>query len=475
MMTMQRRVFKNAFLLIFSGFFTQFISFLAVIYVANVLGAESFGKLNFAMAVTTYFGLLGTLGLTRQGTKEIARRPERAGEFITNILSMRLCLSVFAILALLITASILNKSHDVKELIYLFGLGLLPTAFLIDWAFQGLERMEYVALSRGISALFYFIFVFILVKDQRNLMLIPYVQFAATCIAALFLIICFNNGHPPLQHSVRFSTWPSLIGAAWPLGLAIILVQMINNIDVVLLGIFKSNSDVGYYSAAYKLIFVCILIIGNLFESLFPSLSRLYHTDPERFIHTQAIILKCMIALAVPLFIGGIIVSKFLILTLYGNSYSTSIHVFRILMLIPSLTCINSVFCWGFWAMDQHNEYLIVVLIQALVNVTCNLLFIPLWGMTGAGLATILSEVIGTPFYYILYRRHLRIYTKIADILKPVFASTVMAVALSALINIGTCNAPLLISTGVAVYVFSMYALRGFPGEELRSLSSLHT
>jgi O-antigen/teichoic acid export membrane protein len=466
-MNTTKKVLRNAFLLISSGFSTQLIAFLTMIYLAKVLGPDGFGKLNFAVALTAHFLLLTNFGLTRQGIKEVAKRPEVIGEYTFNIVAMRVCLALASVLALFLLTHFLDKPPDVKNLIFLFGIGLIPGVFMVDWAFQGAERMEFMALGRILYVLLYAISLFYFVRSAANLPFVPCLQAGATLIAALVLLAFFLKHHPRFSFRADLTLWKKLFRITWPLGLSMLLVQMINCIDVVILGFFRNDAEIGYYSAAYKVIFVCSAMIANFFESVFPMLSTTYRSDAGRFALIQETNLKLMFAVGIPLLVGGTVLSREIVLAVFGPTYSESALIFRLLLWIPPIIYVNTVYAWSLLAMDMHGAYLRVVSLQVVVNVLFNFLLVPPFGVYGAGTATILSELIGLPFYYIACNNHFRLPIRLQYIFKPLVCALAMAATLYGLIQVLAFNVFILILLSCIAYISMMLLTKGITRDEV--------
>ena len=55
-------VFQNIFKLLVGDFFAKTLNFLAFVYLARVLGVSTYGVLEFALSIMTYFLLVGRRG-----------------------------------------------------------------------------------------------------------------------------------------------------------------------------------------------------------------------------------------------------------------------------------------------------------------------------------------------------------------------------------------------------------------------------
>lgn len=125
--------------------------------------------------------------------------------------------------------SLLNKPSETKYLILLYGLGLIPSALLLDRAFQGVEKMEYLGLGRILTNGTYVGLVLWFIKSPEQLLLISCFQVAGSLLAAGILIVIVISlrgfGRPRLAFDVI--SWQNLLRQALPLGISIILIQII--------------------------------------------------------------------------------------------------------------------------------------------------------------------------------------------------------------------------------------------------------
>ncbi|MBI5206856.1 MAG: oligosaccharide flippase family protein, partial [Candidatus Firestonebacteria bacterium] len=115
-----QRIIKNTFSLLFSTIINQVLGFFVTVYLARILGPGDFGKINFALAIITYFTLITNFGLPLFGTREIARDKEKIKECIGNILGLRFCLSILSFFLILVLVFFINKPINIKYLIIFY-------------------------------------------------------------------------------------------------------------------------------------------------------------------------------------------------------------------------------------------------------------------------------------------------------------------------------------------------------------------
>lgn len=464
-----KKIIKNTSFLLFSRGIGGLISFIVIVYLARILTTDDFGKINFAMAVIVYFSLISNMGLTLLGTKEIARSKEKISEYLGNVLTLRLGLSIISFTLLFLLVLFLNKSLQVKYLILLYGAAMIPSAFFLDWAFQGLEKMEYIVLGNALTVVIYLVLVVLFIKTPQQLLLVPCFLFVSNFISAglLFFIFAKNFGKP--KFGFNFAAYKEILKTAVPMGLIMLMSQVIYYLDTVMLGFMKSDTEVGYYSAAYKIILLLITAISAYHDAVFPVISGYYKTSMDSLKKLNSVSVKLMIIIAIPLALGGTIIAGPVITFVYGVQYKGGIIALQILIWACALILINTAYSRGLFATDRQNDCLKIVAFQALIVIALNFILIPAFGITGAGAATVSGELIA----FILYFAALKNITFIStynSVLKPLIASGLIMLFFTAAKG---WNVLVLISAGTLIYFICLYAINGFSKEDISLVKSV--
>ncbi len=463
-MNTAQRIVKNTASLLFSGIVSQLIGFVVMVYLARVLGPGDFGKINFAIAIIAYFMLLADFGLPLLGIREIAGDRGKVINYAGDILTMRLCLSFFSFGLLAVMTYFLNKPIEIKYLIVLYGLGLIPSALLLDWAFQGVEKMEYIGIGRILSIGIYLGLIVSFIKSSNQLLFIPPFQVIGNLIAAglLFSIFIKKFGKPRFRFNV--SSWKKVFMQALPIGISIIMIQLIYNIDTVMLGFMRSNAEIGYYNAAYKIILPLIMVGAVYFDAIFPITAKYYKTSLDSLKKLQSYTAKLMVIIALPLAVGGTILSKPIMNLLYGPKYNNGIIAFQILIWAVALIYLNTIYAKGMWACNKQGVFLKIVSAQAIVNILLNFILIPELGIVGSAISTVSSELFGFPFYYWQFNKVVNVPIH-NYIVRPLFAATIMGVFLKFLVNL---NIFFLMFGGIFIYAIFLYFIKGITRNDLR-------
>ena len=465
-MNTAQRIAKNAVSLLFSGIISQLIGFAAVIYLARVLGPGNFGKITFVIAIVAYFSLIANMGLPLLGTREIAKGRDKTRDYVGNILTLRLCLALLGFGLLLLLALFLNKSIEIKYLILLYGLGLIPSALLLDWVFQGIEKMEYIGLGKTLSIAIYVILVLSFVKSPEQLLLIPCFQVAGSLLAALILFCLSVKTLGKLTFKVDLMLWKNLLRQSLPIGFSLAIAQLFFTIDTVMLGFMRNDEEVGYYNAAYKIIMLFIMAVMAYHDAIFPVISHFHKTSLDSLIKLISGTERLMIAIAMPLAVGGFILARPIIELLYGAGYEGGIIAFQILIWAVFILYINVGYSRGLLACNREKWYLAGAAIPAVINVFANFILIPPFGIIGAATGTVLAQASAFLVIYIGFRR-VALVPFHHYIFKPSLASIIMAAFLFWGLDGKNLSLFLLIAGGAFIYGVLFCLMKGITKEDM--------
>ena len=372
---------------------SQVIGFISVVYLARIINAGGFGRLNFAMAILSYFALLIDLGLDTLGTREIARSTNEMDRYVNNILGIRLIASIFAFILLAVFVYVIPKPPEVKKLIFLFGLSLFVSAFLIEWVFQGTQQMEFIAISHLLKQIAYVGMIFLFVKSPEHLLKIPIINLASTFLVTAFLFFIYSKHFNPVKPCFDLVFWKEILKQSLPMGFSFIMIRIYYNLDSVMLSFMKNDEIVGWYSAAYKIILAILTVGGFYYTAIFPIMSNLYKTSIEQLKKLLEVSLSLIILIIVPLLLIVMLSAKHFIIFIYGPQYAKSVVIFQILLCSIVIIFISSIFGWCLLGCNRQKYYMASVTVGAVTNIILNFLLIPRFEMVGAAVATVIAEL----------------------------------------------------------------------------------
>jgi O-antigen/teichoic acid export membrane protein len=457
-----RSVLKNFLSLTFADFFNKALAFLGVAYLARVLKAEGFGKIEFAQAIIVYFLLVVNQGFSVFGTREIAKDKTWIRIYVNQIMTMRLLLCLVSYILLVIFVLCINQPNEVKRLFLIYGFTLFTFSLTLDWVFQGIEKMEYVAIGRIITQVVYVGGLFLLVKRYDQLLRVPVIQVVGAITGAMFLLYTFIKKYGGIKLSYDLNLWKQILKQSMPMGVSFLVIQLYYSFDSVMLGFMKGTTVVGWYNAAYKIVLLFIGFATLFGTAIFPVLSRYYKESLDRLNQFVFQSSRLNIFFGLPIAVAGTILSGQIIQLVYGPSYQASILPLQILIWSVFTVYFNCPFAFCLLACDRQKEYMYSVIAGAIVNLILNFMLIPKYSMLGASVATMVCEVITLGLILFYSRRIVKAIPE-TDLLKTLGSSTFMGLVIYVL----PVSLLIKVFIGVLAYLGAMITLTGIRREDI--------
>lgn len=386
-----------------SGLFNALI----FIYLARTLMPEAMGAFSYAFTVVFFMANFIDLGLSTYGIREIARHRERFPAYVSQIITFRL-MAALALCGIVIAVSfILPVPARQKILIAESSLMLIGIALASEWAFQGMEKMRYVFISFAATSCLQLCLMAAFVKTSADVFKVPILYFVAM-IPVTMLYLRKLNFSLQLARSDIVSMFSHLSGAfiIWSIS---ICAQVYNNLDVVILGLFRSIEEVGYFTIVRRLIGGGAVLLVFLAGAVFPRLSASHKTDPVQFGGATRSFLKLSALLAVCLVVPIILAGDLLIGFVFGNEYIPASLPLKIMAI--GLLCIlfNLPHSTGLIAGGFEKDVLKQAVASASVSIAANLFLIPVYGMVGAAVSFVLAEALALAWILTLYHKRIKI------------------------------------------------------------------
>ncbi len=348
---------KNILFLYSGDAFSRFVGMAAVAYLARILGPSDFGTISIGLAVLSYGVIVGNSGLSVLGTRKVAANAEDVGQLTVNILSSRLFLSVMAYTAGVIIAKTFIASIPLSRLTIIYLAGVFPAAFLLDWFFQGTQKLKIVAGGQLAGMVCYLLFVLAFVKTPENIVWVAWAWVAGMLVNTIFLWIKFKYKNVTLYFLRNRLNVLSLLKEAFPLGIAAIIAQFVTQFPVIYLGLVATRADVGLFSAGLKFVFFLLIFDRIFYAVFFPNISRCFRQFPEKLEENVNHVLKLTTAFVLVVSMVAVLSGNFLVLLIYGKAFSGAVPIFQIMSGLFVLKLINSVFTFTLIGIEKEKVY----------------------------------------------------------------------------------------------------------------------
>ncbi|MGB8321270.1 MAG: oligosaccharide flippase family protein [Ignavibacteriaceae bacterium] len=448
---------QNIIYLFSLEFFVRLIGFAATTYLARVLGASNYGLINLGLAILGYALLFGNSGLTLLGTRKIAANSGNYGNLVSELLSARLFLSVIILVISYLLISVFITSADTKNIVLIYMLYLIPFAFLLEWFFQGIQRMGAITIGRIMGMSSYLVFLIIFVNSEKDTLLTAVGWILGGVVNSIILWLVFNKSGNKAK--IKFSNFNFIpvVRESISLSLASIIAGLAVSFPVIYLGIVTTNTNIGIYSAAFKII-ILFLTFDRVFNALFfPKIINCISNYPEKLEEIFNSILKIVVAFSLTIGLIEIVGGKFIITLVFGKLFIDSVIIFQLLTGYFTFTLINSVFSFTIIGMNKENIYTIALSIGAVIFVASSIVLYDYLSVPGVALALAFFEISVLLYMAIKLKQHIKIkilrnlFTPIAGtyiIILPVLLFIKISLLIKLFIILIICFPLILILTG---------------------------
>lgn len=395
-----QRIAKNSAAPIVGQLMNRAVDLAFAIISLRLLGATENGQYAVAVTAWLYISTIANFGLGLLITREAAREPERSGRLLGSSTLLRILILILLVPIASLYAiggyHFLNLSRDSAIAVGLLTVSVLPSVYAdgISAIFNARERMELPAALNVVTNLTRAGLGLAALAAGYGVVGLAAVSIVSTTISTVAF-------HTSLRHlqvrpewglSRRELYW--LVDLSWPLLLNSLLLNVFFRADYFFIQPIKGDHATGVYDAAYKFINMLLIIPSYFTMAIFPLMSRYATSSQEKLLSGYRLAIKFMLMLAWPIVIGTMALATLLIEILGGHAYlPDSAHCLRILIWFLPMSYVNGVTQYVLVAVDRQRSITLAFVVGVIFNLGANAFAVPLYGVTGASVVTVLTEL----------------------------------------------------------------------------------
>jgi O-antigen/teichoic acid export membrane protein len=369
--------------------------FLLTLVVSRQLGPAIFGVFSFLTTVVVSANCFSSLGLDIWMVREITKAPEKAKQYLSSILGLKTGTSLITIALVVLVFRATDLPETTLHLLWILSISLIfNTISQTLWHYGDcFKEFVYHSFLWAISNIIKSLMGITLVLFYRDMELLIIGIVFSEALALILSLYTIRRKFGRFSAQFQFSVWWNFLSRSAPMGMGVIFSVLYFRLDIVMLQLMVDEKVVGFYSAAYRLFEVVIVLPHSLMIVLFPTLVEEFHADQRRFktsfkkAFTVYLVVGSSIALVFFSF------SNEIIGLIYGNDFLFSVKILEILAIAIALSFLifllsNILIVSG---REMTNTWSLVG--ATALNVTLNLAWIPVHGAVGAAWATVVCEM----------------------------------------------------------------------------------
>jgi len=397
-MILARQIFRNTAAMTLADLVTRGGSMLLSFLIARMLQASGLGIYSTAMA---YYGLIAIAsGMGAQDflVREIARDPDKTNRYVVHgsVVGLAVSSSVMAVFYLVLPH--LGYSAELASSTGVVILATLPgTLNMIQNAvFVAHQRVEFVLYTRLIGTLVNVaLSVFLLTRGYGVVSLL--VAFVVVEYLVMFCFHFFISRYiARLRWEFQFSFARKLVWEMRVFAALSLLSALFAQPEVIILSLVSDEEQIGYYSAANKLVGFWYLVSQMYMANVDPVLSRSYHLADGKFQIIQDKSIKYLLAISLPLMAGLVGAAAPAILLFYGPGFESAVLPLQLMALNIPLAYISAVLWRVLAARNRQDAVLWVRIITLGTRLVGGYALIFLWGSIGAAISSSANLLLNT-------------------------------------------------------------------------------
>jgi O-antigen/teichoic acid export membrane protein len=384
------------------------IGFLVGIYVIRSLGPENYGQLSYAVSLVGFFSIIASLSIDVVLPRDLVAHPDKRNAYLGSALGIKLIAGGIATIATILFALFYIEDSFSQLLIFILAPTFLFTAFhIITLEFSARVEQKYTSIILILVTLILNILkVLIIFTGNGVLYLACILLFEAILYTSLYVILRTKRYGPLTQWHFDPSIAKQLLVDSWPFIFIATFTTLYSRVDQVMLKHMIDAEAVGLYDAAVRIAEAWLIVPAVITTSLFPAIINARISNTAEYFRRLKILTVAIFSVSVVVAFLFSSSAYFIIVFLYGDAFAASVSAFVIYTWGTVFAALDGVTRSYLVAENKRLTIFIVTGLSALANIVLNLILIPIYGIAGAAIATLLSYgILCTPLLFILAQK----------------------------------------------------------------------
>lgn len=392
----ERPFVQNFLILNFSSFFNKILNFVLFIFLIRYLSVQDYGFYTLAWA---HVGLLQPFldfGTTSYG---LVYLPPQDLKNKNILFSLRVVLSFIVFVTTILLAYFVGYKKNLFVYIFLTSFTLFSNMLSGSLLIFSSIR-EKLILPSALSMVFNLILILVLIWSlalTQSLLVLFILIFIFYNVYSLVNFYLLQKEISGIQFIIEVRGWLQILKKSVTFLLISLFAGLYFKVDLFLLNFLKGSKDVGIYSSGYKFLEAFLFISGSYNFVSTPFLSKLKRK--QEIFNLRAKIKRdffYLVPLGVILSIFIFSISPLLLNLIFRNEYSQAIPVLRIVIFALPFIFATSIFFNALYVLRKAYIVVLLFIIQTLINVALNLIYIPQYSYIASSYITIIGELLNT-------------------------------------------------------------------------------
>lgn len=467
-----RRAARNAGAIAAASLISKGALFLWQLALARTLGESLYGVYGAVGSFIAVGTSLVNFGMGPIVIRDVARRPDQAGKYLTATLVMQSALALLAYALVNGAAAVGSFPADVRAFLALAAISLLVDALgnMTNDILLAQERMVAASLAAvgHVALLLALAGAALLAGWGLWGVYVATIAAGLARSAALWLLAAQGGVRPRWPFDPAIAV-PLLRNGA-PLALAAFLALAYQHADKLMTARFIGPAETGHLTAAFVIVFgVVELLNTTVLTATYPLMSRYYGS--ARFGLMTGKLAFFTLAFVLPLALSVSLFAAEIAVPLFGSGFAPTADALKILIWYALASMVANVFAQGLMVQNQQRKLLGIRASGLAGNIALNAILIPRLGVAGAALASLAAESVVLAALLVVFRERgwepVRTLPRVARVCLAGVLAALAALALRLL------HPTLGIAGALAAYAAAVWLLRALGDDDLDLLYRL--
>ncbi|UNC21721.1 flippase [Latilactobacillus sakei] len=454
------KIIKNYLYNVFYQVFVLLVPLITMPYIAHVLGPTGVGINSFTNSNTQYFILIGSIGVSLYGNRQIAYYRDdkvKASQIFWEVFLMRMITILVALAAFFVFLGVEKAYHQA----YLMqAILIVAAAFDISWFFMGFENFKVTVLRNIIVKLISLACIFIFVRGKGDLTLYIAVLSISQLIGNITLF-------PYLKRYINLPNWRELkIWRHFKPSLVLFVPQIATQVYLILnktmVGKMVSVEAAGFYDNSDKIVKMVLAIVTATGTVMLPRVANTFakgdHEQVKKYLYQS---FDFVSAVSIPMMFGIAAIAPKFATMFFGQAFDAVGPLMMVESLVILFIAWSNVLGIQYLLPTGHNkEFTMSVTVGAVVNIILNVPLIMWLGTEGAMISTVVSEFSVTLYQFYIVRKELDLLQMMQDTWKYLLSGLIMFITVLTMnIRLPFSMLQLVIQVviGMVVYIFVLW------------------
>lgn len=391
------KIIKNYFYNVGYQVLVLILPLITTPYVSRVLGPEGVGINAYTNSIAQYFILLASLGISLYGNREIAYVREDSKKLTCTFLEIQIVKTLTTVIAYIVFMFFLCWYTRYNYYLLLQSLNVVAVLFDISWLYMGLEDFKKTVIRNTLVKILSIILIFVFVKSSNDVGIYIFILAISTLLGNLTLWPFLND---ILDRNIDIKEIHPLRHVRPTITLFIpqIATQVYLVLNKTMLGIIEGTKYSGFYNYSDSLVKMVLALATALGTVMLPHIANAFAN--KEYDKVNQLLYKSfdyVTVVSIPMAFGLAGIANTLVPVFYGRGY----YPVSKAMIIESVVIV--LISWSGTVGTQYllptnrvKQYTTSIILGAIVNIILNFPLITKWGLYGAMMSTVFSELIVT-------------------------------------------------------------------------------